>query len=329
MSDARGPKVSIGLPVHNGMPLLPRALESLLRQDEADLEIVVSDNASDDGTGDYCRQMAAQDGRVRYHRNDTNVGAAANFELAFRLSRAPLFAWAAHDDRYEPAFVSACRARLDERPGAGGCVPARRRVDEDGVLLSVRREPAGLASTDLETRLCAHLWRRGWLTLYGLWRRPVLERVGPPPPVWGSDVVVVWKALLLAPLEVLAEPLADYRVVRAKPADAVILGITAVRSAPHFPNVRMLGALRAAGEGLDLPPADLEVASRVLRRWVRSRHYRELACTDLLEESRRYRSRGARLRSLALLPPAALLSPRMAMRGARRALPLGGRRTPE
>lgn len=327
MNEAHGARVSIGLPVHNGMPLLRTALESLLAQQEADIEIVVSDNASDDDTGEYCRAMAAQDGRIRYHRNETNLGAAVNFELAFRLSRAPLFAWAAHDDRYEPGFLSACIARLDERPDAAGCVPGRRRVDEEGVLLSVRREPAGLASPDLETRLRAHLWRRGWLTLYGLWRRPVLERVGPPPPVWGSDVVVVWKALLLAPLEVLPDPLADYRVVRAKPADTVMRGITARRSAPHFPNVRMLGALRDAGEGLDLPPADLEVASRVLRRWVLSRHYRELACTDLLEESRRYRSRGKRLRSAVLLPPAALLSPRMAIRGARRALPPGRRTT--
>jgi glycosyltransferase involved in cell wall biosynthesis len=315
-----GARASIGVPVHNGMPLLAGALDSLLAQDEQDIEIVVSDNASTDGTEAYCRSLAGRDPRVRYHRNETNVGAAANFARALSLSTAPFFAWAAHDDRYAPAFVRTCLARLEARPMAGASIPAHRRVDEEGRLLSVRTEPPDLGSPDLRTRLRAHLWRRGWLTIYGLWRRSVLERVGPPPAVWGSDVVLVWKALLLAPLDTVDLPLADYLVVREKAADSVLYGITGVRSATHFANVGMLQDLRRAHEGLDVPAADTATAAAVLREWALSRHFRELACTDLLVESRRLRARGARVRSAALIPPAAALSPRMAARGVRLAL---------
>jgi glycosyltransferase involved in cell wall biosynthesis len=118
--------VSIGLPVFNGMPDLPNALESLLAQDAPDIEIVISDNASEDGTAAYCKATAARDSRIRYFRNEANQGAAANFQRVVDLSTAPFFAWAAHDDLYSPSFVSRCLAVLLAHPEAAFCVPARR-----------------------------------------------------------------------------------------------------------------------------------------------------------------------------------------------------------
>jgi glycosyltransferase involved in cell wall biosynthesis len=295
------------------MPDLPIALESLLGQDAADIEIVISDNASDDGTAAYCRDVARRDSRVRYFRNQVNQGAAANFQRVLELSSAPFFSWAAHDDRYSPRYVSACLEVLLGHPDAALCVPARRRVDETGRLISVRCEPPGLASRDLETRLRAHLWRRGWLTIYGLWRKDFLSLIGPPQPVWGSDVILLWRALLLAPVETLAESLADYTVVRGKSADASLSAVTGAPSHVLFPNTGMYQSLRQASRGLRLSAADVKTADRVLRHWVLTHHYRELAATDLLEESRRLRTSGATLRATALLAPAALLAPRMGL----------------
>jgi len=308
-----GAGVSIGLPVFNGMPDLPHALESLLAQDVHEIEIVISDNASEDGTAAYCEAMAERDPRVHYFRNEVNQGAAANFQRVVDLSTAPYFCWAAHDDVYSPNFVSACREVLVEHPEAALCVPARRRVDETGALISIRREPLGLSSDDLETRLRAHLWRRGWLTIYGLWRREILTRIGPPPPVWGSDVILLWRALLLAPAETLSEPLADYRVIRGKPADTSLSALTGASSHAHLPNMKMLRCLREASGDLGLSAGDREIAERVLRRWVLTHHYRELIATDLLAESRRLRGRGANLRAATLLPLAAVLGPRMVL----------------
>ena len=140
------PLVSIGLPVFNGIPYLEAALESLLSQDEPNFEIVISDNASQDATEAICRAASKRDSRVRYYRNDANLGAAANFQRVLSLSTAPFFAWAAHDDVYSSNFVSRCLEVLKLRPDAALCVPAHRRVDSNGALLSVRREPAELAS---------------------------------------------------------------------------------------------------------------------------------------------------------------------------------------
>ncbi len=309
--------MSIGLPVFNGMPYLETALDSLLAQDESDIEVIISDNASWDATEDHCRAVAAHDTRVRYSRNEVNLGATANFQRVLSLSNAPYFAWAAHDDAYSREFISRCLAGLRSRPEAALCVPAHRRIDAMGTQISVRQEPSQLGSADIGTRLRAHLSRRAWLTIYGLWRKEILTRIGPPLPVWGSDVILVWRALLVAPVETIDEPLADYRVFREKTADATMFGLTAAESRLHFPNTRMLQELKAATEGLGLTESEKQTAARVLRRWRLSPSYRQLAFADLWLESRRYWSEGARLRALALLPPMAVLSPQMGLNGLR------------
>jgi len=306
--------------VFNGMPYLPEALTSLLSQDEPNIEIIISDNASQDATEAYCRSVAASDPRVRYTRNETNQGAAANFQRVLSLNTAPFFAWAAHDDLYSPDFISSCLGILQAHPGSALCTPAHRVIDKSGRVLGIKPEPPGLASPDLETRLRAHLWRIGRLTLYGVWRSDMLRRIGPPRAIWGSDVVLVWRALLLSPVETVSQPLNDYRVFREKTVDATLFGLTAKDSRAHFPHTRVIHDLRLAIDGLGLAEDQRAIAVRVLRRWVLTRHYRELAFADLWVETRRYWAQGARIRALAFLPAMAVLSPRRSWDGIKRVL---------
>ncbi|HET6878917.1 MAG TPA: glycosyltransferase, partial [Pirellulales bacterium] len=81
------PRVSIGLPVYNGENYLAEAVECLLGQTFADIELIISDNASNDGTQAIAEQYAACDARVRYVRQPVNRGAGWNFSETFRLAR--------------------------------------------------------------------------------------------------------------------------------------------------------------------------------------------------------------------------------------------------
>ena len=111
------PRVCIGVPVYNGGSLLPEMLESLRTQTFTDFEIVISDNASTDDTSETARRFAEEDRRVRYYRNDTNIGAAPNFNRVFELANDPLyFKWAAHDDLYKPTYLARCVEVLDTKP---------------------------------------------------------------------------------------------------------------------------------------------------------------------------------------------------------------------
>ena len=75
----RAPRVTIGMPVYNGARTLRDAIDTILAQEFADFELVISDNASTDETEAICREYVAKDARVRYFRNPTNIGAIPNF----------------------------------------------------------------------------------------------------------------------------------------------------------------------------------------------------------------------------------------------------------
>ena len=118
------PRVSIGLPVYNGERFLARAIDSLLAQDFVDFELVISDNASTDGTGEISRDYAARDPRIRYHRNERNIGAVGNFNRTLDLASGEYFKWAAHDDWCAPQFLGRCVEVLDDDPSTVLCFTA-------------------------------------------------------------------------------------------------------------------------------------------------------------------------------------------------------------
>ena len=121
MESGANPLVSIGVPVYNGETTIARALDSLLAQDYSNVEIVISDNGSIDGTRSICETYASRDPRIKYHRSEQNMGASWNFNRVFQLSRGEYFMWAAHDDVRHPRFVSACVGRMQECPHAVLC----------------------------------------------------------------------------------------------------------------------------------------------------------------------------------------------------------------
>mgnify|MGYP001799427216 CR=1 FL=1 len=80
-SQSQPPRVSVVMPVYNYAEFIPRAVNSLLVQGYTNWELIISDNASTDNTEVVARAFAAQDKRIHYFRNETNVGVCGNFNL--------------------------------------------------------------------------------------------------------------------------------------------------------------------------------------------------------------------------------------------------------
>lgn len=102
VAEMKMPQVSIGMPVYNGEKFIREALDSLLAQTFTDFELIISDNASTDGTEAICREYAAKDSRIRYVRQAKNLGPVANFKYVLDEAVGEYFMWAAHDDRRHP-----------------------------------------------------------------------------------------------------------------------------------------------------------------------------------------------------------------------------------
>src|SRR2546430_8992564 len=127
------PKVSIGMPVYNGADYIRRAVQSILAQDYEDFELIISDNASTDETESICREFAERDGRIRYFRNETNVGASQNYNNVFRLAKGQYFKWAAHDDECYPTMLRRCLELLERAPARVAMVyPLAELIDKQG-----------------------------------------------------------------------------------------------------------------------------------------------------------------------------------------------------
>ena len=113
---ARSPRLTVGLPVYNGENYLAESLDALLGQSYEDFELIISDNASTDGTADICRRYEKQDSRVRYIRQPRNIGLAPNHNFVVEQARGELFKWASHDDLYARDLLGRCVDALDEYP---------------------------------------------------------------------------------------------------------------------------------------------------------------------------------------------------------------------
>ena len=110
------PRLSVGLPVYNGEDYLTESIEALLGQTFEDFELIISDNASTDGTADICRRYAKQDSRIRYIRQSRNLGCNPNHNFVIQQARGELFKLASDDDLYARDLLKRCIDALDESP---------------------------------------------------------------------------------------------------------------------------------------------------------------------------------------------------------------------
>src|ERR1700754_708341 len=106
MSGETVPTISVGMPVYNGERYLRDTIGAILAQTFTDFELIISDNASTDGSSAICAEFAQRDPRIRYVRQEINRGAAANFRYVLDAARAPFFVWAGADDMRSPDFLA-------------------------------------------------------------------------------------------------------------------------------------------------------------------------------------------------------------------------------
>lgn len=170
------PKVSVGLPVYNGENFLEEALDSLLGQTFEAFELIISNNASTDRTEEICQAYAAQDKRVRYFRNEKNIGAAGNYTRVFELASGKYFKWAAHDDVCKPDYLARCLEVLDRDPSVVLCHSLTANIDENSQCLMIWDAIPELDSQIPHNRFRQALALQETFFVWGLIRRTSLEK---------------------------------------------------------------------------------------------------------------------------------------------------------
>ncbi len=209
---SRNPLVSVALPVYNGADSLAGAVGSVLAQTHSNIELVISDNASTDGTEDLCRRFAAEDRRVVYQRHPTNVGLLNNFISAAGKASGTYVRWLGDDDSIEPDYVSQVLDVFAEDERRVMVTTQIRYRDADGVeTLATGYDPSALASQDPVERFAGmlRLLTADYATLdpaYGTMRREVATL--PRRNMLREDQIFAARLALAGPWGHVAAPLA-------------------------------------------------------------------------------------------------------------------------
>ena len=238
-SPIAAPLVSIGVPVYNSVAELPVLLESLVSQSHHSLEIIISDNASDDGTRELCEAWCKRDSRVRYERNSHNVGAIENFNRAASFASDDFFMWAAADDFFEEDYIKACLDVLleDKDTVLVGTQTAQFHGDattriftDPGVNLIDDSVVERFKTYRMELSNRFHLG----MIFYGIHRRSILEKCLPLKSILGADHVHIVSLLLEGKIKTLGETLAWKRAGGVSRSYERILRAMGIRSRIQF-----------------------------------------------------------------------------------------------
>jgi len=142
-------RISVLIPVYNGIAYISEAVESVQIQECQDWELVISDNGSKDGTREYLRTLS--DPRIRVYEQPLNLGIMGNLNFLLAQARAPIAKILGHDDMLLKGGLERTARFMEERPD---CAVSRcwalgdeLRYSKNGILkweglLPPRLEPA-------------------------------------------------------------------------------------------------------------------------------------------------------------------------------------------
>ena len=133
VSNTKQPFISVIIPVYNIMEYLPRCVDSVCRQTYENLEILLVDDGSTDGTGALCEELAKKDERIRvFHKENGGSSSARNLGIAH--AKGSFFGFVDSDDYIEPDMYERLVQAISEKD----CLIAqvgRDELDENGKKL--------------------------------------------------------------------------------------------------------------------------------------------------------------------------------------------------
>ena len=102
------PLVSIGVPAYNAKKYISETIRSILAQDYPNIELLIQDNCSNDGTWEMVQTLAQQHPQISVQQNERNIGMVGNFNRVINRAQGAYAMTMGADDMLEPTFVRRC-----------------------------------------------------------------------------------------------------------------------------------------------------------------------------------------------------------------------------
>jgi len=274
-------RLSIGLPVYNGERYLAKAIGSLQDQTFRDFELIISDNASTDRTAEICRVFANSDSRIRYRRNESNLGAAQNYNQTLEMATGEYFKWAAHDDLCHPRFLAECVAVLDAEPDTVLVHSASCGIDEQGTIIGQYAQERPFDQDRPSQRFAEVILRpHVCIAVFGIMRREILLQTIRHGDWVGADRNLLAELALHGRIRLIPEVLFKRRaheeasIHRFEDEHQRLSWFNPQhRGKLSFPTWRRLAEYRAAIHRVPLPLSERLACYRQLIRWLLGHHH--------------------------------------------------------
>ena len=252
------------MPAYNAEAHIGVALESLLGQTCGDVELIVSDNASSDGTRDIVESYVKKDRRIRYERQSANIGANLNYSHVTKRAVGEYFKWASSSDWCAPTFLERCWVELQQQPDAVLAVPRTRlfegtrdgsRVYENDIEV-IDETPSARLRTVMTTMALNN-------AINGLIRMSALRQTCLIEPYLGSDLVLMAHLALLGKFRLVDDELYFRRM---EPSTSTALQDASAVWKHHYPQpsagMLLQGSKRHVGQLRAALSAPMSVAER-------------------------------------------------------------------
>ncbi len=201
------PKVSVVMPVYNGMPYLPRALDSILEQSFTDFELIVVNDCSTDNSKEYIKSLT--DDRIVFVDLKENQGVTGALRAGLEKVRGEYIARLDADDEARPERLSKQVEFLDEHPEIGICGSSFYLIGEDE---KVDKKEINIGKNDLEIRWKA-LFKNPFVHSTVMIRRSILVAFDLNYTQKHGEDYALWLAILKhSKGHILSEPLIYYRM---------------------------------------------------------------------------------------------------------------------
>ena len=171
--------VIISIPVYNEARFIQATLESVCKQCHQDFAVLISDNASTDGTDLICKQFEARDPRFRYVRQFSNIGSARNFEFLRAASSSPFFAFVGGHDLLHPDYLGRHLGALISDPKLAASYTPFEYIDLHGAVIG-RAQRGGLTSGRSTAPLMRYIWSMVALEvcpIHAVFRRDMMSKL--------------------------------------------------------------------------------------------------------------------------------------------------------
>lgn len=160
------PEITVVMPVFNGMPYLPQAIESILGQTFRDFELICADDGSTDASLQTLRAYQARDSRIKVVAKK-NGGTGSALNVGFAQARGRYQTWWSADSWVQPTFLADLRQCLEGNPNTVMAYSDFRIFDQESKVMS-KPIPANANKLNLENAI-GPCW---------LWRRETKEKAG-------------------------------------------------------------------------------------------------------------------------------------------------------